>query len=86
MHVAIPSALRSYTAGAATVEACGTTVQELLGDLETRFPGIRFRMVNEIDALRPHIRIFVNRQQVDDLCQTLSSADEVVILQALSGG
>lgn len=86
MQVAIPSVLQSYTAGAARVEANGATVSELLVDLDGRYPGIRFRMVNEIGALRPHVRVFVNRELTTDLGRTLSPRDEVVILQALSGG
>jgi molybdopterin converting factor small subunit len=86
MWVAIPSVLQAYTAGATRVEANGATVADVLADLDGRYPGIRFRMVNEIGALRPHVRIFVNRELTTDLYRTLSPHDEVVILQALSGG
>ena len=86
MKVGIPSVLASYTGGARSVEANGHTVAELLLDLDTRYPGIRFRMVNEADALRPHMRVFVNRESVVDLALALAATDEVVILQALSGG
>jgi sulfur-carrier protein len=86
MLIAIPSVLRSYTASASSVEADGATVAELLADLDARYPGIRFRMVNEIGALRPHMRVFVNGELTTDLRQPLSAADDVVILHALSGG
>lgn len=86
MKVGIPSVLASYTGGARNVEAGGRTVAELLFDLDTRYPGIRFRMVNEADVLRPHMRVFVNRESIVDLGRTLTATDEVVILQALSGG
>ena len=43
-------------------------------------------MVNEADALRPHMRVFVNRESIVDLDRALSASDEVMILQALSGG
>lgn len=86
MWVAIPSVLQAYTAGATRVEANGATVGAVLADLDGRYPGIRFRMVNEIGALRPHVRIFVNREMTTDLGRPLSPHDEVVILQALSGG
>jgi len=86
MWVAIPSVLQAYTAGATRVEANGATIADVLTDLDGRYPGIRFRMVNEIDALRPHVRIFVNRELTTDLDRALSPHDEVVILQALSGG
>ena len=86
MNVAIPSQLRDYTGGSIQVEARGATLAELLADLERRHPGIRFRMVDEQDAIRRHIKIFVNREQARDLGAALAADDEVVIVGALSGG
>lgn len=85
MKVIIPSPLRSYT-GEREVEASGATLAELLLDLDRRHPGIRFRMVDEQDHLRPHIRLFVNGEQARDLGTSLHPSDEVQIVQALSGG
>lgn len=85
IKVLIASPLRPYT-GADEVEATGATLGELLADLDTRYPGIRFRMIDEQDAIRRHIRIFVNGEQVSGLQVPLTSADEVFIVQALSGG
>lgn len=86
MKVGIPSVLRSYTAGEHAVDANGSTVAALLLDLDARYPGIRFRMVNEANALRPHMRVFINRESISDLDRTLAPDDEVMILHALSGG
>jgi len=86
MKVLIPSPLRSYTAEQREVDASGATLAELLADLDRRFPGIRFRMIDEQDAIRPHIRIWVNQDQVRALDAPLRRSDEVIILQALSGG
>jgi len=58
----------------------------LLADLDRRYPGIRFRMIDEQDAIRRHIRIWVNRDQVSTLQVQLGAEDEVIIFQALSGG
>jgi molybdopterin synthase sulfur carrier subunit len=85
MNVLIPTPLRSYT-GQRVVEASGSTLGAVLADLDRRFPGIRFRMINEQDGMRPHVRFFVDGKQVFDLSQPLHCADEVVIVQALSGG
>ncbi|MEO8157568.1 MAG: MoaD/ThiS family protein [Betaproteobacteria bacterium] len=85
MKVHIPGALRSYTERSET-EAGGTTLGALLADLERQYPGIRFRMVDEQDRIRRHIRIFVNGDQVFALAHALDANDEVVIVQALSGG
>ncbi len=85
MIVHIPTPLRSYT-GAASLEGAGATIAELLADLDRRHPGLRFRMVDEQDRLRRHMRIFVNGDEVRNLNAPLSPTDEVHILQALSGG
>jgi len=85
MKVLIPGALRSYTESSETV-AAGATLSAILADLDRQYPGIRFRMIDEQDRIRRHIRIFVNGEQVRDLAQPLRVTDEVVIVQALSGG
>ena len=85
MKVLIPSALRSYIERGET-EARGATLAAMLADLDRQYPGIRFRMVDEQDRVRRHIRIFVNGEQARDLSHPLTAADEVIIVQALSGG
>lgn len=85
MKVLIPSALRSYTEQG-EAEASGATLAAILSDLDRRYPGIRFRMIDEQDRVRRHIRIFVNGEQVRELAHPLRATDEVVIVQALSGG
>jgi len=85
MKVLIPSPLLSYT-GRAWVDADGATLGELLTDLDRRYPGIRFRMVDEQDRMRRHVRFFVNGDQAFDLQRALRATDEVCIVQALSGG
>ena len=86
MKVSIPQPLRSYTGEQVDVEAAGATVEELLVDLDRHYPGIRFRMIDEQDAIRKHIKIFVNRVPVRTLDAKLEPSDQVQILQALSGG
>lgn len=85
MKVLIPTPLRSYT-NAREVEATGVTLIGLLADLDQRYPGVRFRMVDEQDRMRPHIRFFINGEQVFDLTHPLRPTDAVQIVQALSGG
>ena len=85
MQVLIPSVLQSYT-GAAQVEVGGATLAELFAELEARYPGIRFRVVDEQDRFRRHMRCFVNGVQQFDLARPLVASDEVALLQALSGG
>lgn len=85
MKVLIPTPLRSYT-GQAWVDANGATLAEALTDLDRQYPGIRFRMINEQDEMRRHVRFFVNGDAVFDLSMPLRPADELCIVQALSGG
>lgn len=84
--VRVPTPLRSYTEERSEVEAHGSTVGEVLADLDRSFPGIRFRMVDEHGRLRKHMRVFVNREIVRDLDAPVGDDDEFVIMQALSGG
>jgi molybdopterin synthase sulfur carrier subunit len=86
MKVLIPTPLRSYCAERAEVVADGATLGEVLADLDVRYPGMRFRIVDEQDMLRRHVRVFVNGGEVRELEFGLGVADEVMIVQALSGG
>ena len=86
MKVFVPSPLHRYTSGRSEVEASGATVEELTRDLDRRYPGIRFRMIDEQDDIRPHIKIFVNTEHCKTLSRALSASDEVQIVAALSGG
>ena len=86
MKVRIPDPLRSYTEQQAVVDADGTTVAAVLADLDRRYPGIRFRMVDEQGRVRKHMKIFVNDESVRDLDTRVDERDEVTIMQALSGG
>jgi sulfur-carrier protein len=86
VRVLLPTPLAGYTGQRREVEAQGATLAELLADLDRRYPGIRFRVIDEQDAIRPHIKIFVNRVQAPDLRLDLRPADEVLVVAALSGG
>ena len=86
MKVLLPSPLASYTANRREVEAAGATLDELFDDLDRRYPGLRFRVIDEQRAIRPHIKIFVNRAQASGVATPLASGDEVLVVAALSGG
>ena len=86
MKVYIPSPLQSYTGRCALVEAHGSTLDEVLIDLDRQYPGIRFRIINEQDRIREHIKIFINQEQARALTVLLQPGGEVQIICALSGG
>lgn len=86
MKVVLPTPLARYTAHRREVEAEGATLAELFADLDRRYPGIRFRVIDEQDAIRPHIKVFVNRVQASSLAAALHDRDEVLVVAAISGG
>lgn len=86
ISVLIPSQLAAYTDGATRVPAAGGTVDEVLIDLDGRYPGLRFRVVDEQDRIRKHMRVFVGLEETRSVARCLRDGDEVLIFGALSGG
>jgi molybdopterin converting factor small subunit len=86
VKVHLSSHVRSYTAGQAEVTAEGANLAELMLDLEARYPGIRFRVIDEQDRIRPHMNFFVGQELARDLRHPIGPGETVHILGALSGG
>jgi molybdopterin converting factor small subunit len=86
VKIHLSSHVRSYTGGRAQVEAEGGTLGDVMADLERRYPGIRFRVIDEQDRIRTHMNFFVGGVLARDLGQRIRPGDEVFILGALSGG
>jgi hypothetical protein len=88
--VAIPTVLRSYTRGAARVQAVVDADRPRLRDvfaaLDAAYPGIRFRMVDEAGKVRPHIQVFVGTAVERNPDAFLQPGAEIMIVGALSGG
>lgn len=87
--VRIPGLLRSYTAGAASVSIAtrdATTVDDVLRELDARYPGFRFRIIDEQHNVRRHIKVFADAELVQDLSTRVNGAREMMIVGALSGG
>lgn len=87
MIVRIPTVLRSYTAGRETVEiAAPATLGAAVETLDARFPGLRFRIIDEQHSVRPHIKFFIDGALTRDLATPIPAAQELMIVGALSGG
>ena len=86
MNVRIPTPLRSYTHNASTVSADGATIADVIDDLDRQFPGLAFRIVDEQARLRRHMVVWIGQDRCRDLSTPTAGLDEVVIMQALSGG
>ena len=78
--------MQSYTGRLRVIEADGSTVSELLADIDRRYPGFRFRLIDEQDAIREHIKIFLNDDQIRTLSVPVNSTDAIHIICGLSGG
>ena len=87
MIVRIPTLLRSYTGGREAIEiAAPATLGAAVDSLDARFPGFRFRIIDEQHAVRPHIKLFVDGALARDLATPIRAAHELMIVGALSGG
>ena len=89
IDVRIPTILRPYTAGERSVDGNGSTVSALIDDLESRFGGIKERLVDETGGVRRFVNIYVNDEDIrftGGLETALSDDATVVILPAVAGG
>lgn len=86
--IRVPSALRSFTAGAADIQVAATTVREALAELEQKHPGIGAKLLTD-GAVKPFIRIFVGPDDIGELGgldAKVSDRDEISIVPAIAGG
>ncbi|MGE5467093.1 MAG: MoaD/ThiS family protein [Ignavibacteria bacterium] len=86
MQVIVPGQLHDYTGGVSRLSAEGESVGAVLDDLDRRYPGLRFRVVDEQGRIRPHVRFYLNRSPATALGQPVAPEDELLIVGALSGG
>jgi sulfur-carrier protein len=89
IEVRIPTILRSYTGGAKSVEGAGDTLADLLTDLDSRYPGIRGRLITDEGTLHRFVNVYVNDEDVrfiGGLDAKLGDGDNVTILPAVAGG
>ena len=85
-QVIVPTPLRTYTGGRSQVEAEGGSLAEVLASLDASFPGMRFRMIDEQDRIRPHIKLFVAGELAGSIAEPVADGGVVQIICALSGG
>lgn len=86
--VSFPGTLRAKT-GCASVATAGSTVREIIDELEEHFPGFRFHLCYETGELRPYVNIFLNRANIrylQGLDTPVPAESSIHILQAVAGG
>ncbi|HEU0089720.1 MAG TPA: MoaD/ThiS family protein [Pseudonocardiaceae bacterium] len=86
--VSVPTILRTYTGGEKTVEVSGSSVAEVIEDLDSRYSGIKARLVTN-GSLHRFVNVYVNDEDVrfaGGLEATVQDGDNVTILPAVAGG
>ncbi len=89
IKVRIPTPLRALTKGQGEVEAGGSTIADLIGQLNSAYPGIKDRLCDEQGELRRFVNIYVNEEDIRFLKgkdTALKSGDDVSIVPAIAGG
>ena len=87
--VRIPTILRTFTSGAGEVPTEGATLREVLDNLETGFPGIRDRILDEQGALRRFVNVYVGDDDVrfiGGLEAEIPDGARISIIPAVAGG
>src|ERR1041385_7106576 len=88
VKVRIPTPLRTLTAGKDEVEARGTTVRELIDDLERRYPGMKERLCDD-KGVRRFVNIYQNEEDIrflESLETVVKDGDSISIVPAIAGG
>ena len=89
LKVVIPTPLRKFTAGVDTVEVEAKTIQEMLDNLDSKYPGFPASVCDESGSLRRFINIYVDGEDVrflENLATPVTDGSEVAIVPAISGG
>ena len=87
--VRIPSPLRKYTNSQSKVQANGATINEVIEDLETQYPGVKSRLCDDSGQIKRYVNVFINGDEIRTLQGADSSVgenDEVSIVPAMAGG
>jgi molybdopterin synthase sulfur carrier subunit len=89
IKIRIPTPLQKFTQNQGEVEVAGTSVKEVLDDLEKRYPGIRERLYDEKGTLRRFINFYVNDEDIRFLqgdATRIKDGDELSVVPAIAGG
>jgi molybdopterin synthase sulfur carrier subunit len=87
--VRIPTPLRKLTNNEEVVEVSAATIGDAISELQTRYPGIKERLVDESGAVRRFVNVYVNEEDIRFLQNqqtSLKDGDEISIIPAIAGG
>lgn len=89
VNVYIPTPFRHLVGNRTKVRGTGTTVRDVLADLDAQFPGFRAQVTDSDGKLASHINVYVNQVEINSLqgeATSLKNEDEVAVIPALAGG
>ena len=87
--VRIPASLRSYTQNQEEVQSPGSTVGEVIQNLEAKYPGLRDRILDGTGALRRYVNLFHNQDDIrflQQLATAVQDGDRISVVPAIAGG
>ena len=89
IQVLIPTPLQKTTKNQPKIAVGGASIQEVLSNLETDYPGMRERLYDENGQLRRFVNIYLNDEDIRFLKgeQTeVKDGDKISIVPAIAGG
>ena len=87
--VKIPTPLRKLTNNETSVDAVGKTIEQIVESLDSAYPGMRERLIDDNGDLRHFVNIYLNGEDIryiDGLKSPVSDNDELSIVPAVAGG
>ncbi|GAB4431651.1 MAG: MoaD/ThiS family protein [Anaerolineae bacterium] len=87
--VRIPSPLRRYTNSQSKVQVSGATIQELIDNLESAYPGVKTRLCDDSGQIKGFVNVFINGEEIRTLQGAdtpVADKDEISIVPAMAGG
>ena len=87
--VRIPTPLRKLTNNEELVEINATTIGDAIAELQSRYPGIKERLLDESGSVRRFVNVYVNEEDIRFLQNqqtSLKDGDEISIIPAIAGG
>ena len=89
INVRVPTALRQLTDDKEVVSAEGTTVSQIIEDLQRQYPSIKERICDESGELRRFVNVYLNNEDIrfmDGSATAVNDGDEISIVPAIAGG
>ena len=87
--VKIPTPLRKLTNNETSVDAVGKTIEQIVESLDSIYPGMRKRLIDDNGDLRHFVNIYLNGEDIryiDGLKRPVGDNDELSIVPAVAGG